>query len=50
VFILDPAEALGPDYPTQTFRILKHKEEAAFGEFRTKRLVLEAWDRLFGRA
>jgi hypothetical protein len=50
VFILDPSEALGPDYPTQTFRILKHKEEATFGEFRTKRLVLEAWDRLFGSA
>jgi hypothetical protein len=49
-FMLDPEAVMGPDYPTQTFRILRQKEMAAYGEFRTKRLVLEAWDRHFGSA
>jgi hypothetical protein len=49
-FVLDPESVMGLGYPTETFRILKNDELAAFGEFRTKRLVLEAWDRLFGRA
>ncbi len=30
----------------ETFRILKDKEIRNFGEYRTQRLVLEAWDRL----
>ncbi len=30
----------------ETFRVLKDKEQAKFGEYRTRRLVLEAWDRL----
>jgi len=47
-YILDPADVMGPDYPSETFRVLKEKEEREFGEYRTKRLVLEAWDRLFG--
>lgn len=50
--ILDPADApfgpggalLGPDYPSETFRGLKNKEEKAFGEYRTRRLVLAAWN------
>jgi len=32
--------------PGETFRILKEKEEKQFGEYRTHRLVLEAWDKL----
>jgi hypothetical protein len=47
-FVLDPQAALASDYPTETFRVLKNKEQSESGEFRTKRLVLEAWDRLFG--
>lgn len=47
-YILDPADVMGPDYPSETFRVLKNNEERQFGEFRTRRLVLEAWDRLFG--
>jgi len=47
-YILDPADVMGPDYPSETFRVLKEKEEREFGEYRTRRLVLEAWDRLFG--
>ena len=45
-YVLDPADVRGPDYPSETFRGLKGKEEARFGEYRTRRLVLEAWDRL----
>jgi len=39
---------MGPDYPSETFRVLKNNEICQFGEYRTQRLVLEAWDRLFG--
>lgn len=48
VYILDPSEIHGEDYPTETFRVLKNNEKAAYGEYRTRRLVLEAWDRLIG--
>jgi len=42
-YILDPADVMGEDYPSETFRVLKEKEIAEFGEYRTRRLVLEAW-------
>jgi hypothetical protein len=45
-YILDPADVMGPDYPSETFRVLKKNEIARFGEYRTARLVLQAWDRL----
>lgn len=45
-YILDPADVLGDDYPSETFRVLKNKELNEFGEYRTRRLVLEAWDKL----
>jgi hypothetical protein len=45
-YILDPADLKGPDYPSETFRVLKKNEIARFGEYRTARLVLQAWDRL----
>lgn len=44
-YILDPADVMGPDYPSETFRVLKEKETREFGEYRTRRLVLEAYDR-----
>jgi hypothetical protein len=47
-YILDPADLMGPDYPSETFRVLKGNEIRQLGEYRTQRLVLEAWDRLFG--
>jgi hypothetical protein len=47
-YILDPADVMGPDYPSETFRVLKNNELRQFGEYPTQRLVLEAWDRLFG--
>jgi hypothetical protein len=46
-YILEPADVMGPDYPSETFRVLKTNEIRQFGEYRTQRLVLEAWDRLF---
>ena len=45
-YILDPADVKGTDYPSETFRVLKNKEEAKHGEYRTRRLVLAAWDRM----
>jgi hypothetical protein len=47
-YILDPADIYGPDFPSETFRVLKNNEIKQFGEYRTQRLVLEAWDQLFG--
>jgi hypothetical protein len=43
-YILDPADVMGDDYPSETFRVLKNKELREFGEYRTQRLVLAAWD------
>jgi hypothetical protein len=37
---------IGPDLPGETFRVLKEKEEKQYGEYRTRRLVLNAWDKL----
>lgn len=48
-YILDPADIYGPDFPSETFRVLKNNEMRQFGEYRTQRLVLEAWDRMFSR-
>jgi len=32
-------------FPGETFRVLKEKEMRQYGEYRTRRLVLEAWER-----
>src|SRR5436309_15495066 len=45
-YILDPADVMGEDYPSETFRVLRNNEMKQFGEYRTRRLVLEAWDRM----
>ncbi len=44
-YILDPSDVMGPGYPSETFRVLKENEIRRYGEYRTRRLVLEAWDR-----
>lgn len=44
-YILDPSTTHGLDYPTVTFSGLKNNELKQFGEYRTRRFVLEAWDR-----
>jgi hypothetical protein len=33
-------------FPGETFRVLKEKDIRRYGEYRTRRLVLEAWERL----
>jgi hypothetical protein len=45
-YILDPADVMGEDYPSETFRVLKTNEIREHGEYRTRRLVLAAWDRM----
>jgi len=45
-YILDPADVMGPDYPSVTFPGLKRKEIAEHGEYLTQRRVLEAFDAL----
>ena len=34
------------DFPGETFRVLKDRETRQYGEFRTARMVMEAWDAL----
>ena len=45
-YILDPADVYGPDFPGETFHVLKKKEIACYGEYRTRRLVPEGWEHL----
>lgn len=45
-YILDPADIMGKDFPSETFRVLKNNDIRNFGEYRTGRMVLEAWDKL----
>jgi hypothetical protein len=44
-YVLDPKAVMGEDYPSESFRVLEENELRKFHEYRTKRLVLEAWDR-----
>ncbi len=45
---LDPegyaARVQASDFPGETFRVLKEKEIKQYGEYRTRRLILEAWE------
>lgn len=46
-YILDPADAMNdPTFPSVTFPGLKNKELKLYGEYRTQRLVLKAFDEL----
>ena len=47
-YVLDPHDIKGEHYPSETFRGLRDKEIKQFGEYRTQRLVLEAFDRMIG--
>ncbi|ETD87257.1 hypothetical protein ACTTAL_17470 [Rhodobacter capsulatus] len=40
------AHVKAPDHPSETFHVLKEKEIRQHGEYRTRRLVLAAWDRM----
>ncbi|MCI6873744.1 hypothetical protein, partial [Hallerella sp.] len=45
-YILDPKTVMGDDYPSETFRVLRDAEISTYGEYRTQRLTLEAWDKM----
>lgn len=45
VYILDPEDVCGKGCINETFRVLKDNEVRQYGEYRTKRLVLEAWNK-----
>ncbi len=45
-YILDPADTEGPDYPSETFRVLKKNELRDFGEYRTQTLVMREFNRM----
>ncbi len=45
-YILDPTTRYPKNCPTETFRVLQNEEMKAYGEYRTKRLVLAAYDEL----
>ena len=45
VYILDPEDICGKGCINETFRVLKDNEIRQYGEYRTKRLVLEAWNK-----
>lgn len=44
-YILDPEDICGAGCINETFRVLKERELREYGEYRTRRLVLEAWNR-----
>jgi hypothetical protein len=45
-YVLDPKDLMGAEFPSETFRVLKERESKQYGEYRTQRLVLEAYDEL----
>lgn len=45
-YVLDPKDVMGEDYPSETFRVLQKNEIKKYGEYRTQRLVLAAYDAL----
>jgi hypothetical protein len=44
-YLLEPRDVLGPDCTAETFAALRRAEERDHQEYRTRRLVMEAWDR-----
>ena len=46
LYILDPDNILGKDCGVETYKALRNAELRAFNEFRTQRLIEEAWDRV----
>jgi hypothetical protein len=45
----DIHKKVGHDFPGETILVPKEKEEKKYGEYRTRRLVLEAWDKLYDK-
>jgi hypothetical protein len=44
--VLAPADVMGADCPSETFLVPENSEDDQFGEYRTRRLGLETFDRL----
>ena len=44
-YILDPEDVCGKGCINETFRVLKERELRELGEYRTKRLVMKAWNK-----
>jgi hypothetical protein len=44
--VLDPVDVYGDSFPGETFRVLKEKEMAKYGEYLTKRIILEMYDQM----
>ena len=42
-YILDPKDVKGESFPSESFRTLRDDDLSRFGEYRTRRLALEAW-------
>lgn len=45
-YVLDPKDALGGDYPSETFRVLKNAELKEHGEYITAKRIMSAYDNL----
>lgn len=45
-FVLDPQQIYGEKFPPGYFHVLKNMEFRDYGEYRTKRLILEKYDEL----
>lgn len=45
-YILDSKSVMGPDYPSETFPTLKKNEIEEYGEYKTKRMALESYDKI----
>lgn len=45
-YMLDPSDVLGPDCGFETFGALQRAECKVHKEFRTRRLILETWNKM----
>lgn len=45
-YVLDPDTLLGEGSGVETFKALRNREKRTYHEYRTQRLILEAWERL----
>ena len=45
-YVLDPGDDPAMDWHASTFRVLKDRQSKDFDEYRTKRMVLDAWQRI----
>ncbi|ARS40724.1 hypothetical protein CA265_14090 [Sphingobacteriaceae bacterium GW460-11-11-14-LB5] len=43
-YVVDPQDVYGADFPGETFRVLKDRENRNYGEYRTKKFIEQAYD------